>query len=65
MVVTNRFAAECKGELFERWQPVTVEEQCACMEFMILVGITALSHIDDYWRKDAVYHYKPVASRIT
>ena len=65
VVETNRYAAECKGELFERWQPVTLEELCAYMGFMILMGITKLPCIDDYWRKDAVYHYKPVASRIT
>ena len=65
VVESNRYAAQCMGELFENWKPITVEELCAYFGFMILMGIVRLPRFDDYWRKDAIYHYSPVASRIT
>ena len=37
----------------------------AYMGFMILMGIVHLPSIYDYWKKDEVYHYSPVASRIS
>ena len=65
MVESNGYAAQCKGELFQNWQAITVQELCAYMGFMILMGIVRLPRLDDYWRKDAIYHYNPVAGRIT
>ena len=44
---------------------MTVEELQAYMGFMILMGIVHLPSIYDYWKKDEVYHYSPVASRIS
>ena len=41
---------------------MTVEEIQAYMDFMILMGIVHLPSIYDYWKKDKVYHYSPVAS---
>lgn len=35
------------------------------MGFMILMGFVRLPRFNDYWRKDVIYHYSPVASRIT
>ena len=65
VVESNTYAAQCMGELFDNWQPITVEELCAYFGFMIHMGIVRLPHFDDYWRKDAIYHYSPAASRIT
>lgn len=65
MAQSNRCAAQCKEELFENWHPITVQELCANMGFRILMGIVRLLRFDDYWRKDAMYHYSSVASRIT
>ena len=65
---TNQYAFECMGvEAFAKWTQVTVEELQAYMYtgFMILMGIVHLPSIYDYWRKDEIYHYTPVASRIT
>ena len=53
---SNRHAQECKGELFATWQPFTVEDLLAYMGFMILIGIVQLPRIEDYWKKDAIYH---------
>ena len=38
----NRYAAECKREQFQMWQPITVEELCAYLGFMVLMGIGQL-----------------------
>ena len=62
---SNVYAAEMMGESFARWQLYTVEELCAYMGFMILMGIVKLPKLTDYWNKDAVYYYSPVASKIT
>ena len=35
------------------------------MGFMILMGIIHVPSIYDYWKKDEVFHYSPVASRIS
>ena len=51
---SNRYAQECKGELFATWQPITVEELLAYMGFMTLMGTVQLL---DHWKKNAIYHY--------
>ena len=65
MTESNRYAQECKGELFATWQPITVEELLAYMGFMVLMGIVRLPRTEDYWKKDAIYHYTPIANRIS
>lgn len=63
---TNQFALECMGgEKFAKWTQVTVEELQLYMGFMILMGLVKLPSIYDYWQRDEIYHYSPVASRIT
>ena len=63
---TNQFALECMGgEKFAKWTQVTVEELQAYMGFMILMGLVKLPSIYDYRQRDEIYHYSPVASRIT
>ena len=53
------------GERYSTWRAITIDELCAYMGFMILMGIVKLPAIYDYWKKDAIYHYSPVASRIS
>ena len=53
------------GKKFTQWTPTTVPELQSYMGFMILMGIVHLPSIYDYWKKDEVYHYSPVASRIS
>ena len=53
------------GEQFQTWQPITVDELCAYFGFMILMGIVRLPSLGDYWKKDMIYHYTPVAERIS
>ena len=42
-----------------------MEELCAYFGFMILMSLVKLPSIYDHWRKDDVYHYAPVAIRIS
>ena len=62
---TNWYAAECLGEKFEYWEQVTVDELKAYLGFMILMGVVRLPSIADYWRTDDIFHYAPIASRIS
>ena len=62
MVETNRYATTCIGD---SWEPITPEELCAYFGFMMLMGLVKLPSIYDYWQKDLVYHYSPIADRIS
>ena len=66
MEQTNKYAAECMGaEKFDRWDKVTVEELCAYLGFMLLMGVVHLPSLYDYWKNNEVYHYSPIASKIS
>ena len=63
---SNKYALECMGEeKYESWDKITVEELTAFMGFMVLMGIVRLPALADYWKKDEVFHYSPIASRIS
>ena len=65
MEQSNKYAAECLGERFDSWHPLTLEELLPYFGFMILMGLVKLSSIYDYWKKDEIFHYSPVASQIS
>ena len=52
-------------ERYSQWQIITIEELQAYMGFMILMGIVRLPALDDYWKVDEVFHYAPIAKRIS
>ena len=52
-------------EKYDKWDKVTVNELCAYMGFMLLMGIVHLPSLYDYWRNDEVFHYAPIASKIS
>ena len=62
---TNLFASQCLGERFETRQQVTIDELKAYMGFMILMGLVKLPSIPDYWKRDEVFNYESISSRIT
>ena len=62
---TNRYAQVCLGERYEKWECVTVEELYAYFGFLILMGMINLPSIQDYWKKDVVFNYRPLSSRIS
>ncbi len=66
MEQSNKYASECmSAEKFDMWTEITVEESCAYLGFMIFMGIVHLPSLYDYWKTDEVYHFSPVASRIS
>ena len=63
---TNKYPAECMClEKYEKWNKVTVDKLCAYMGYMLLTGIVHLPSLYDYWNNDEVYHYSPVADKIS
>ena len=53
------------GEKYEKWEKITIDELTAFMGFMLLMGIVRLPSTHDYWKRDEVTHYAPVARRIS
>ena len=62
---SNRYARQVMGEeKYAEWTKITVEELWAFLGFSILMGIDHLPSVDDYWSKDPLLHYAPIADRI-
>ena len=49
----------------ETWVKVLVDEMLAYMGFMLLMGLEQLLSISDYWKRDPIFHYQPIASKIS
>ena len=64
-VQSNLFAEEVLGDKYVEWEKITVEELRAYFGFMVLMGLVPLPAIDDYWRRDPLLHYSPIADRIS
>jgi len=64
---SNKYALEFLEEVSRResWTMITNDKLLAYMGFMILMEIVKLPSISDYWRRDEVFHYAPVANRIS
>ena len=61
-----RYANQVMGdEKFCKWNRMTVEELKAFLGFHILMAINHLPSLDDYWRRDPLLNYAPIADRIT
>ena len=50
-------------EKFQQWKTVNVDELRAFLGF--LMAIIHLPSIDDYWKRDPLMHYSPIADRIS
>ena len=63
---TNLYAQQTMGEsAFATWTQVTTDELWAYLGFCILMAVNHLPSMSDYWSTDEVYHYSPVAGRIS
>ena len=63
---TNRYAEEVMGvEAYVSWKTISEEDIRAFIGFSILMGINQQSSMDDYWTKDPIHNYKPIAQRIS
>ena len=62
---SNRYTRQVMGEeRYRSWKKITVEELKAFFGFSILMGIDHLPSIDDYWSKDPLLNYAPIAEKI-
>ena len=52
-------------ERYTTWRKVTTDDIQALLGFPILMGIVQLPSLDDYWKKDPLLHYTPIADRIS
>ena len=63
---SNKYAREIMGEeRFSKWEPLSEGELQAYLGFSILMAIVHVPALDDYWKRDPVLRYSPVADRIT
>ena len=63
---SNRYAREAMGdEKYTKWVKVTAADIKAFLGFSILMGIVELPSLDDYWKRDPLLHYAPIADRIS
>ena len=63
---TNKYAREViPPEKLLKWMDVGVEDIYAYLGFNILMGLNPKPSINDYWRKDPLYHYSPISDRIS
>ena len=63
---SNIYAKQVMGdEDFKKWRRITVQELKAFLGFHILMAVNHLPSLDDYWRRDPLLHYAPIADRIT
>ena len=63
---TNLYASQVLAESANsKWTAVTEDDIWAFLGFTILMGINVLPALSHYWRKDKVFHYAPVANRIS
>ena len=60
---TNRHAYSCLAN--QTWEEITINELLAYFGFMILMGLVHSPSITDYWSMDPVFHYQPIAGRIS
>ena len=63
---TNRYAREVMGpEKYAKWTEVTVAELEAFIGFNLLMGLNPKPSLTDYWSTNSLYHYAPIADRIS
>ena len=63
---SNLYAEQVMGqEKYASWEKITTEELRAYLGFCILMGVTHLPALDDYWSTDPTLHYSPIADRIS
>ena len=63
---TNLYAKQILSDsAFRKFNPITTNELKAYIGFMILMVINNLPSLYDYWKKDPVYNYAAVASKIS
>ena len=66
MEQTNSYAEETmSADTYASWKAITCEDIRAFMGFNILMSINRQPSTEDYWKKDPIHYYKPIAQRIS
>ena len=52
-------------EQYATWEPITEVELRAYLGFSILMAIAHVPALEDYWKRDPVLRYTPIADRIS
>ena len=63
---TNSYAHKVLGDVArDKWSDVMAEDIWAFLGFALLMGINRLPQLRLYWNTNPVFHYLPIAERIT
>ena len=63
---TNLYASQVmEPSQHDKWTKLTADELWAYFGFMILMGVSQLPALADYWKLDPTYRYSPIADSIT
>ena len=50
---------------YESWTKITVVEVKTYFGFILLMGMVPLPSLEDYWKRDPVFHYLQIADYIS
>ena len=53
------------ADAYASWKAITCEDVRAFMGFYILMGTNRQPSTEDYWKKDSIHYYKPIAQIIS
>ena len=63
---SNLFASlSMSEEQYSKWNKISSEELQAYLGFIIIMGLVPLPSIYDYWSTNKVFHYSPIAEKIS
>ena len=63
---TNKYAEEVMDDVkYAKYKQISVADLKAFLGFILLMGLNSFPSVEDYWRKSEVYHYSPIAGRIS
>uniref|UniRef100_A0A1X7TU52 PiggyBac transposable element-derived protein domain-containing protein n=1 Tax=Amphimedon queenslandica TaxID=400682 RepID=A0A1X7TU52_AMPQE len=63
---TNSYASRCMGEeKYEKWERISSDDMNAYFGIMIIMGLTRLLALSDYWHRDPLFHCSIIANFMT
>ena len=63
---TNQYALQVLGPAkFTAWTPTDREEVAAYTGFQFMMGLSPKPSLYDYWRRNPLFHYPPIADKIS
>ena len=63
---SNVYAKQVMGDIkYESWTKIKAEEVKAYFGFILLMGMVPLPSLEEYWKRDLVFHYLSIADYIS